>query len=267
MVPVALRPVPDRPAFFLAHSPDEGTVELVAEDATHAAGVLQLAAGDRCVGLDGRGGRWPLSVRAVHRGAVELEQDGPPEIVPEPGAEGAPLPWIEVAVAWPDETRAAALVRGLVQLGAAAITPLATGFPRPEPPAVTSPEHWLPIARAACKESRRAWLPELNASTAPTQLVSERTGAALAVLDPTAGLPLDTWLRSLVPAAAGIGTRLRPIVLIVGAEGGFAPEERDAQLAAGASPVRLGPHLVSAETAAIAALGVAVAIFATGGRA
>ena len=73
------------------------------------------------------------------------------------------------------------------------------------------------------------------------------TAAALAiVLDPdasesvtTIGLPADG-----------------EIVLVVGPEGGIAPAETDALLAAGAVAARLGPTVLRASTAGVVAAGI-----------
>ena len=56
-----------------------------------------------------------------------------------------------------------------------------------------------------------------------------------------------------VPLAAVDAPPGAPLLLIVGAEGGFATAELDAARAAGAHLVGLGPRILRAETAAIAA--------------
>ena len=92
------------------------------------------------------------------------------------------------------------------------------------------------VAREAGAQSRRAWLPEVAPLTSLAALLQE-PGAAVA--DPSGEPP----------------SLLRPTVA-VGPEGGFTEEERDLAPAA----VRLGPHVLRAETAAIAAGGLLVAI-------
>jgi 16S rRNA (uracil1498-N3)-methyltransferase len=92
------------------------------------------------------------------------------------------------------------------------------------------------VAREAAVQSRRARLPEVS-DLVPLAALLEEPGAALA--DP-AGEP---------PSLA------RPTI-VVGPEGGFTAEERS--LARGA--VRLGPNVLRAETAAIAAGALLVAL-------
>ena len=63
-----------------------------------------------------------------------------------------------------------------------------------------------------------------------------------------------------VPSPAGLGSEARPVVLVVGPEGGFTAEERDAFLREGATAARVAPHVLRIETAAEAALAVAGAV-------
>lgn len=258
-MPVGSRPRSSAPAFFLDSAPGE-SLRLQPEDALHAARVLRLGAGDLLFGLDGKGGRFPLRVREVQRNELQLEAAGEREHTPAPGEEGSPLPWFEVAVSWPRRNRVEEMVSRLVQLGVAAIRPLLARQRGPEEVPEEVTERVRRVAREACKQSGRAWLPEFEARLAPDELAKRRPDSALALLDPEAGLALDTWLRCLQPAPGGLGTRTRPIVLLIGPEGGIAAEEREALLLGGASPTWLAPHILRVETAAEAAMAVAAVV-------
>lgn len=257
-----LFPVPAPPAFFLERTPHDGEPAFLAGEVEHALRVLRMRAGDACLGLDGRGHRWPLRIERIEGQSIRLEVEGLPEIEPEPGQEGALLPWVEVAVAWPKKPRAEDMIGTLVQLGAAAITPLLARHRGPEPIPEAPPERWITLARTACKQCGRTWLPELSAPLTPEELAEARgeAEAVQAYLDPRTGMSLDTWLRSLIPSPLGVGTRERPIVLAVGPEGGLSHEERTALLEVGTTAARLGPHVLRVETAALAAMAVAATI-------
>jgi 16S rRNA (uracil1498-N3)-methyltransferase len=248
---------PASSAFFLADDASPLAPRLRAEDAEHAVRVLRLGPGDRLVGLDGRGGRLPLRVRGVERGRLDLEVAGTRQLTPEPGAEGSPLPWFELAIAWPRRNRVEDMVGRLVQLGAAAIRPLEARRRGPEAPPRDPPERLLRVVREACKQSGRAWLTTFEPCLTPAALVAARPTSPLAVLDPRGGFALDTWLRSLRPSPLGTGTRSRPIVLVIGPEGGLSPAELEALEARGASRVWIGPHILRVETAAEAAMAIA----------
>jgi 16S rRNA (uracil1498-N3)-methyltransferase len=222
------------------------------EEQAHARRVLRLGPGDLLTGLDGLGGRHPLRVARVERGRLVLEPAGAPERDPAPGEPGAPLPWIEVATALPREKRAEALIDQLTQLGLAALTPLSaerTQGPRREL-SDGRRRRLERAAREACKQCGRSWLPVLEEPRTTTDWLALRAGGPILLLDPAAG-------GRLADAAAlepDDGTRARPLSILVGPEGGFTPEEHAAALAAGARAVRLAPHVLRIETAAVAAL-------------
>ena len=69
----------------------------------------------------------------------------------------------------------------------------------------------------------------------------------LVFCDEAGGAP--PLLEALQGRAAG------PVAILIGPEGGFAPEERSSLLgSAGVIPVSLGPRILRADTAALAAL-------------
>ena len=247
------------PLFFLQEPSSDGPL-LLEEDELQHLRVLRLKEGDACQGLDGQGRRWPLVVRSIARRRVELEATGDPHMDPAPGRPGAPLPWIELCIAWPRKTRAEPMIGSLVQLGAACITPLRARFRGPEPLPKQPPARWSKLAQSALKQSERTWMPQFSPTQDLEEWVAQRRGAAMAVFDPRASSGLDAWLRSLRPAPLGTGTQDRPISLILGPEGGFAPEEQELLLEAGASPLWLAPHILRVETAACAAMAMAACL-------
>lgn len=104
---------------------------------------------------------------------------------------------------------------------------------------------WSTIVREAAKQAHRAWVPPLSGPVTTAQLAA-RSGARLLVLEPTASLPLS---RVSVDADDP-----RELVLVVGPEGGIAPEELDTLAASGAELVRLGDTVLRTSTAGPAAL-------------
>jgi len=231
--------------FFLARSPAEGPPELLDEDREHALRVLRIRAGDRLIGLDGRGGSWPLVVRSADRGRLELEPAGEGRLDPAPGREGAALPWIEIAVPMPKGGRLEEMLDRLTQLGAAAIAELRPERSEPRP-GILEGARVGRVLREACKQSGRTWLPELRPG--PSATAADRI-----LLDASAETPLASWIRP------GRWTSERPLTVLVGPEGGFTEEERAGFVAGGAVPVRLGPHVLRIETAAEAAMAVLAA--------
>jgi 16S rRNA (uracil1498-N3)-methyltransferase len=218
--------------------------------------VLRLGPGDRCIGLDGAGSAWPLVVTASGRRGFEVEIAGDPVREPAPGAPGSRLPWIEVAVAMPRGARAESMIDSLVQLGAAAITPLIT---ERSPPAARSEsanrrERWMRIAREACKQSGRLWALELNEPIDVEHLCQRQFGAMVR-LDPRAQASFHDHLGSLKDPKF---TRQQPFLLAIGPEGGFTTDEERLLEIRGAAPVLISPYILRVETAAVAAMAITV---------
>lgn len=262
--------VPRRPddatvrRFALTGPPERGRVEFAEGEVLHAQRVLRLRGGDRLIGLDGEGAAWPLVVRRSEPRTFEVELDGDPTREPAPGEPGAPLPWIEVCVPLPRGDRAESMVDRLVQLGAAAIRPLAAERAKPEARG-ESERRAVRLARTvreACKQSGRAWFPSIAAAedlatilARPSRLdVALDPRAAAGALEVLADAPLD-------------GTDAAPIRVWIGPEGGSTPAEESALDARGARRIRLAPHVLRIETAAEAGLALVVAVALSRARA
>jgi 16S rRNA (uracil1498-N3)-methyltransferase len=112
-------------------------------------------------------------------------------------------------------------------------------------------ERWRRIAREAGQQSRRLAPPEVSDPVRFPAALSELEahGAARCFLDEAPDAPP---LLGLIPAAASA------VALLIGPEGGWTDEERERALAAGWLPASLGPHILRAETAALAALAMTV---------
>jgi 16S rRNA (uracil1498-N3)-methyltransferase len=102
-------------------------------------------------------------------------------------------------------------------------------------------------AREAGKQSRRAWLPVVTSLATARQLADLLAGCTLAVvLHEEATIPLG----SVDLPADG------DIVLVIGPEGGIAPDELDVFAGAGARLARMGPTVLRTSTAGAVAAGV-----------
>ena len=109
-------------------------------------------------------------------------------------------------------------------------------------------ERWRRIALEASQQSRRAHLPEI-ADAVPFKEILNAEAAHRYVLDETGGEPLASSLPSDRSAEDSIA-------LLVGPEGGWADPEREQFIAAGWTRVSMGPLILRAETAAMAAVSV-----------
>jgi 16S rRNA (uracil1498-N3)-methyltransferase len=106
-------------------------------------------------------------------------------------------------------------------------------------------DRWSAVVREASKQSMRAWIPDVLDLVTTKRLVRLAEGARMLVLEPAATLALGE-----------LEIDDRDLIVVVGPEGGIAPQELDALAAAGASVVRLGDEVLRTSTAGPAALAV-----------
>jgi 16S rRNA (uracil1498-N3)-methyltransferase len=112
-------------------------------------------------------------------------------------------------------------------------------------------ERWRRIAYESSQQSRRVSPPEIF-DPQPLPAALETKATLRYFLDEKPGLP--PLLAAIPPAAERASTDW--VALLTGAEGGWTDAERAAAVAAGWTPVSLGPLILRAETAAITAAGI-----------
>lgn len=109
-------------------------------------------------------------------------------------------------------------------------------------------ERWRRIAREAAQQSRRSDVPEI-AEAAPLKLAAAGIESGLKILFD------ETETQRTV--SEGLQDAAGAVTFALGPEGGWTAEEREMMLGAGWMPVTLGPRILRAETAAIAAMAIA----------
>lgn len=218
-----------------------GLVSLTGAEAKHAAVVRRLRVGEAVTVGDGRG-VWlagvaeevspsRVDVRIAER--VEHEPANPRLVLVQALAKG---------------DRDELAVQAACELGVDEIVPWQAGrsVSRWEgPKAAKGRERWATIVREAAKQAHRTWVPEVAAPESTAQLAARAATQRVLLLDPTAPARLST----LVPDD-------RDLVLVVGPEGGIAPEELEKLTAAGAERVLLGDTVLRTSTAGPAAIAV-----------
>jgi 16S rRNA (uracil1498-N3)-methyltransferase len=121
-------------------------------------------------------------------------------------------------------------------------------------------ERWRRIAREAAQQSRRSDLPTIEDALSLKDAVNQASGELRLLL---AERERAATLRDAIEdgnAHPDATTRVR---LAVGPEGGWTTEEESLFTASGWKPVSLGPRILRAETAAIAAVSVVAALLET----
>jgi 16S rRNA (uracil1498-N3)-methyltransferase len=109
---------------------------------------------------------------------------------------------------------------------------------------------WRAVARSAARQSRRARIPPVEGPLSTAALVGRVREAV------TAGVTVLALHESATERLAGVPlAQADALMLIVGPEGGIAPDEIAALTESGAAAVRLGPPVLRTSTAAAVALG------------
>jgi 16S rRNA (uracil1498-N3)-methyltransferase len=146
-------------------------------------------------------------------------------------------------------------VEKLTELGAARIIPLiaARTDVHLAHAAAKRAERWRRIAREAAEQSRRLAAPEIADPQKLTDAMGI-TGCKLLLAESGAETTLAKALEGEAASQA--------FSIAVGPEGGWSPEEPGQFVGAGWRPVSLGPTILRAETAALAAMAVIQSRFA-----
>jgi len=202
----------------------------------HAADVMRLRLGEPLLLSDGRGGLADAVVAAVGRGQLRVTIKSRWYVDP-------PRPRLVVAQGIAKGDRGELAVQAMTEVGVDEIVPWAAARSVARWKDDRPLEWWRATAREAAKQARRAWLPVVS-SPVSTSVLADRVTF---VLDSSASVRLSTVD---IPRSAS------EIVLVVGPEGGVAPEELSVFTAAGAVPVRLGDTVLRTSTAGVAALSV-----------
>ncbi len=200
--------------------------------------VLRLQPGDALTLFDGRGGEYAARVEQMGRSDVKVMVEAHEAVEREAAMQ------VHLAVGMPANERMDWWVEKAAELGAVSIQPLLAErsvLRLAGERAQKKQAHWQGVAIAACEQCGRNRVPVVHAvqslaawvaAAAPGLVLSLRGGSA----------PLPTVK---LPAV---------LTLLSGPEGGLSPAEEDAAFARGWQAVQLGPRVLRAETAPLAAL-------------
>jgi 16S rRNA (uracil1498-N3)-methyltransferase len=219
-----------------------GTVVLEGDEGHHAAVVARMRVGERVLVGDGRGRIADAEATGVAKDRVALR-------VLAVRDEPAPSPRILLVQALAKGGRDELAIQAATELGVTAVAPwqAARSVTRWEGrKAVSGAARWAGIVREAGKQAMRAWSPEALPLLTTKELVALAGQRFTVLLDPEAPQRLVDAVPSPVPGGE--------VVLVVGPEGGVAPEEARALTDAGAVAARMGPTVLRTSTAGPAAL-------------
>jgi len=223
------------PRLFVRTSLAEGArVELDAGQANYLGNVMRLGEGAELLTFDGHSGEWLARIADAGKKRMTLtveRRTREPEDVPDVWLAFAPV----------KRTQTDWLVEKATELGVAKLLPVMTRRTIAERVKL---ERLEAIAIEAAEQCGRTRLPEIVEPQPLARFLERReTGRSLYFADEGGGQPAASAFQS------------GPATILTGPEGGFTDEERAAIRAApNTVPVSLGPRILRAETAALAAL-------------
>jgi 16S rRNA (uracil1498-N3)-methyltransferase len=229
------------PRLFVRQPLSEGVeVELDARQANYLGNVLRLSAGAELLVFDGSSGEWLARIAEARRKRMTL-------IVERRTREPETIPDVWLAFAPVKRAQTDWLVEKATELGAARLLPIMTQRTVAERVRL---ERLESISIEAAEQCGRTRLPEIAEPLPLAGFLDERDpGRTLYFADEGGGEP------------AARAFKFGPALILIGPEGGFTDEERRLIRAApNAVPISLGPRILRAETAALAALAAYMAV-------
>ena len=223
------------------------TIRITGDLFHHLRNSLRLRLGDALTLNDGCGTRYRVEVTHVTAQVIDTriidQQTQPtsktlPIVLGQALIKGDKMDWV---------------IQKATELGVATIVPIHSTHSviKPNPERL---EHqrsrWERIARDAAQQSERWTIPTIADPINLAEICRQYASAALKSI---------LVERSRNPSLAIVPLPLNsqhPIVLLVGPEGGWAPDEQRLAQEQGFLPLTLGPRILRAETAAIAALSI-----------
>lgn len=225
------------PRFYAGPDPlRAGQVELSKAESQHAKLARRLTVDDEVVLFDGRGAQGSGRIVDVQgptifvevASVVQREYDAPLRLT--------------LAVAPPKGPRQDVLVEKCTEIGVAGLWPMICEHSIVRP-SVGRLAKWRRTAIEACKQSQRAWLPQVGGLMTFDEVITRCGEFDSALLAESKDRP----------AGALVIEQGASILAMIGPEGGFSEQELARAEAAGIGRVRLTQTILRTETAAIVA--------------
>ena len=216
--------------------------------ANYLCNVLRLKAGDSVLVFNGRDGEWHASLKTAGRKAFVLVCEV--QTRPQRAAQELYHHDLHYLFAPLKHARLDYVVQKATEMGASWLQPVLTAFTQASR---VSAERMRANAIEAAEQCGILTVPEIAPAIAFERMIAARDPARLLVFCDEAAAVADPI--SALAAAAAKGAPRPPLALLIGPEGGFSEAERTALLRLpNVVRLALGPRILRADTAAVAAL-------------
>lgn len=234
------------PRFFVnKDNIKENTIIIDNTDAHHIARSLRMAEGDEVIVCNGEGAEFRCVLTRIRDEECECE------IVEALNSKSESSIQTTLFMAYPKGDKLETVIQKAVELGCSHIVPFESSrcIKRPKVEKAEKQTARLQrIAEEAAKQCGRARIPEVSSPISFKQMLVEAKKSDLSLLcyENEEGYSIKDALKK--------DDAPRSISIIVGAEGGFSPEEVDEATEAGCLSVTLGNRILRCETAPLFAL-------------
>ena len=232
--------------FFIEQTKITSTkIFITGSDAAHIKKVLRMKSGDRIGLFDGRGFEYEARIENLLAGSVEVSitkrflsaSESPVQII--------------VAQALLKDKKMDILARQLTEIGITKLIPFTSirSVPRPDKKRLSERrKRWEKIAIEALKQCRRGHVTEIGETITFNDVIK---------IDDECDLKIVFWENESKPISDAVqqvhDRHYRKILAVLGPEGGFTEKEIEDARACGFVTASLGPRILRAETASVAA--------------
>lgn len=231
------------PNFFV--NPEDikdGEVRIFGDDARHIARSLRMAEGDAITVCDGEGTQYSATLTRIRdEECTAAISDSRRDFGESPVS-------VTLFMAYPKSDKLELIVQKATELGVSQVAPFESArcIKRPRADKAEKATARLErIAKEAAKQCGRSRIPRISAAVQLCEVVRAISEYDLTLFCYEGASPESSCKHVL----SGIGKKVQKIAVIVGAEGGFAPEEAEKIISGGAVPISLGERILRCETA------------------
>lgn len=233
--------------FIEPHAVCGNEAVLTGEDVQHIAKVLRLRAGDEVTLCDGAKTEYTARIDLVEKERITLR------VLETAASKTESAVEITLYQGLPKAGKLETIIQKCVELGIGKVIPFdaeRSVVKLSEKDFAKKQSRYQRVAYEAAKQSRRGIIPEVGGLVKLAKEDFSGFDLILLAYEEERGTTLKKALRAKMDA--------KRIALIVGPEGGFAPEEADMLIQRGAVSVSLGPRILRTETAGMAMLAMTV---------